>query len=173
MKNIFFCLTLLCLPLSIFSQANSIEKFYQKYKSNTEVTSINLSGQLLNFVFSGIDRETGKQGSKISNLRVLIVEEGAIVKHNDYQQFIKNVKNEDFEELMRVKDGDEAIDFHLREVGDMITDVLITVKGKDGFILLSLEGLFNFEDLNDLNLNIEGGEHLKKLPEKKKDLQRA
>jgi uncharacterized protein DUF4252 len=173
MKNIIFGLAILCLPLSIFGQAKSIENFYEKYKGNEEVTSINVSGELLNFVFTSTDSETEQLTSKISKLRVLIVEEKSIVKQSDYKQFIKNVKKEKFEELIRFKEGGDAVDFHLREQGDVITDVLITVHGDDGFILLSIEGLFNFSDLNDFDLNIEGSEHLKKLPENKKDIKRA
>ena len=137
------------------------------------MSSINLCGELLNFVFTSTDSETEQLTSKISKLRVLIVEEKSIVKHSDYKQFIKNIKKEKFEELMCFKDGADAVDFYLREQGDVITDVLITVHGEDGFILLSLEGLFKFSDLNDFELNIEGSEHLKKLPENKKDIKRA
>ena len=173
MKNIIFSLVVLCLPLSIFSQAKSIEEFYSKFKNNEDVTSINLSGELIKFVFTSADEETGKIANKISQLRVLIVEEGSIVNDKAYKQFLKNVKKDDFEELMRFKDGGDAVDFHLRVDGDIITDVLVTVYGKDGFVLLSLEGLFNFSDLNDFDLNIEGAEHLKRLPEKKENIKRA
>ncbi len=138
-----------------------------------EVTSINLTGSLINFVFTSADPETGELASKISKVRLLLVEEGGIIDSKDYKQFIKSVKKDNFEELIRLKDGGDAVDFHLREDGDTITDILITVRGEDGFVLLSLEGLFKFSDLNDFNLDIEGAEHLKKLPENKKNLKRA
>lgn len=173
MKNIFFSMVILCLPLSIFCQPKSIEQFYNKYKGMEEVTSINLSGQLINMVFTSADPETGELASKISQVRLLIVEEGAVVKGKDYKQFLKNVKKDDFEELIRFKDGGDAIDFHLKEESGTITNVLITVRGDDGFVLLSLEGLFKFSDLNDFNLDIEGAEYLKRLPEKKKEIDRA
>lgn len=173
MKNIFFGLVLLCLPISLLSQAKSIERFYEKYKGLEEVTSINITGELIQFVFTNADPETEELASKISKVRVLVVEEGAIIQNNDYKQLIKSVKKDNFQELMRLKDGGEAVDIHLREDGDVITDVLITVYGEDGLVLLSLEGLFNFSDLNDFNLDIEGAEHLKKLPDDKKKLKRA
>ena len=169
MKNTFFGLVLLCLPMSLLSQASSIENFYQKYKSLEEVTSINLSGQLINFVFTNADPDMEELSSKISKVRLLVVEEGKVVGKDDYKQFIRNVKKDDFEEFMKIKDGGNAVNFHLREDGDIVTDVLITVYGADGFVLLSLEGLFKFSDLNDFNLDIEGAEHLKRIPEKKKD----
>ena len=167
-----FIMAFLCLPLAGFGQDSSIDDFYEKYKDNEKVTSINLTGDLINFVFSSSE-EYGEMASKISKLRVLIMEEGTTVNSKDYKQFIKNIKREKFSELIQFKDGGSAIDLHLKEDGDIITNVLITVKGDDGFVLLSLEGLLKFSDLNDLDLNIEGGEYLKQLPDKKKKINRA
>lgn len=168
MKNLFFSLILLCLPLCIFAQLVSVENFCKQYSGMEDVTSLNFSGPLINFIFSKTDTETGELASKISNVRLLIVDEGRIVNAGDYKQLIKSVKKDDFEEFMRLKDDGQFVDFHLREDGDLITDVLITVYGDDGFVLLSLEGAFNFSDLNDFNIDVKGAEHLKKLPEEKK-----
>ncbi len=168
MKNTFFCLVILCLPALLFSQAKSIEQFYNNYKDQKDVTSINLTGELINFVFSASDTETGEIASKISKIRVLLVEEKGLVSKSDYSALIKSVKKDKFEEFLKFKDGGDAVDFHLRDDGKVITDVLITVRGEDGFILLSLEGLFKYSDLNNFDLNIEGGQYLKKLPENSK-----
>ncbi len=173
MKNIILNLVFLCLPLSIFCQTQSIEHFYSKYKGQEDVTSINLTGDLINFVFANSDDSKAAVANKISNIRVLIVEESTLINTKDYNKFLRSVKKDKFEELMRIKDGGDAVDFHLREKGNQITDVLITVRGDDGFILLSVEGLFDFSDLNDFDLNIEGSEYFKKLPEEKKKIKRA
>lgn len=173
MKNIILGLALLCLPAFLLAQSSIIDEFYNQYKGMKDVTSINLSGQLINFVLANANDGTEKIANKITNLRVLLVENGTIVKDGDYKSFLKSVKKDDFEEFMRLKDGGEAVDFHLREDGSSITDVLITVFGDDGFVLLSLEGSFNYDDLEELNLNIEGGEHIKKISKRKKKMDRA
>lgn len=173
MKNIFFGLALLCLPLFLNAQSKSIENFYNRYKGMDEVLAINISGALINFVFANSDEGDEEAASKITNIRVLLVEKGSVVKNRDYNSLLKSIKKDNFEELMRIKDGGDAVNFHLREKGNRITDVLVTIHGEDNFLMLNLEGSFDYEDLNELDLNLEGGEHLKKIPKKKKKMDRA
>jgi len=168
MKNLFFSLSFLCLSISISAQLSSVEDFCKQYSGMEEVTSLNFSGPLINFIFSQVETEETELVSKITNVRLLLVEKGEVVSLGAYKKLIKSVKRDDFEEFMRLKDDGQSIDFYLREDGDTITDVLITVYGDDGFVLLSLEGAFKFSDLNDFNLDVQGAEHLKKLPENKK-----
>lgn len=173
MKNLLFLLAVLCLSATSFAQSKSIENFYQQYKNSSEVNQFNLSGGLLKMMVSGEDKEDGNLLERVTNLRLMIMDDGSLVKRNDYRQLLKNLKKEKFEELMQIKDQGSSVDFFFREDGDMVTDVIISVHDEGGFILLSLEGLFKFSDLNDLNIDMQGAEHLKRLPEKKKDIPRA
>jgi hypothetical protein len=172
MKKLMFSLILLC-PFALFGQTESINQFYSKYSGMEEVTSINLSGELLNFVLGDEEEDKNLKKAKITGLRVLLMGEEIPVDKQDYKQFIKNVKKESFEELICMKDGGEAVDFHLREKDGMITNLLITVRGSDGFVLLSIEGNFDYEDLNELDIDMHGADQLRKLPKKREDIKRA
>ena len=170
MKNIIIMAFIAILPSLAFGQNKSIEKFYNKYKSQENVTDINLQGWVLELAASFSDDESEKVLEKISKLRVLIIEEGNLVNGSEYNQLVKEVKKDSFEELMQFKDGNEKVDIMLREKGKKITNVLLIARGNDGFIMLSLEGNLNWKDLKSLEIDVEGAEHLKKLPE---DMPRA
>lgn len=155
------------------SQHASIESFYNKYKNLEKVSTVKLTGWLLELAINSDGEEKDKLSQKLTNLRVLIMEEGNLVSQNDYQQLKKSVKKDAFEDLFQIREGKEVIEFMIREKGDFITDVLILVNNNDNFVLLSLEGRLRFSDLNDLNIDIEGGDHFKKIPEHRKDVPRA
>ena len=170
MKNIIIVALIAILPVLAFGQNKSIEKFYNKYKSQENVTDINLQGWVLELAASFSDDESEKVLEKISKLRVLVIEEGNLVNSSEYKQLVKDIKNDSFEELMQFKDGNDKVDIMLKEKGNKITNLLLIARGNDGFIMLSLEGDLDWNDLKSLEIDVEGAEHLKKLPD---DMPRA
>jgi hypothetical protein len=101
------------------------------------------------------------------------MDDGNLVTPKEYQKLLKNMRKNGFEELFRVREGHEDVGLYIREEHQKVTNVLLTVHGQDNFILLSLEGLLKFSDLNDLHLDIEGMEHFENLPDKKEDIPRV
>ena len=172
MKNSLFLLLFLCLGLMVNGQSRGIEKFYQKYKDFDQVENLELHRDMLKITISGEDKK-GDWIERVSHLRLMLVGEKNLVKKQDYRQLVKALKREHFDELMQIQHEGSTVDIYLREKGKTITDVIVMARGEDGFVLFSLEGLFQFKDLNDMNLNIEGAEHLKKLPDDRKHLPRA
>lgn len=174
MKNTLLAFLMLGLPLIGMSQTPVIKSFYEKYKNMDQVQDVQLQGWLLKLASTFTDEEeAGKLLQKITQLRVLIMDEGNLVSKQEYNSLLKEVKKSDFEELIQIKEEGQQIEFLIREKGGTITDVLVVVNGQDDFVMLSLEGKLKFSDLNDLNIEVEGAEHFQKLPEKKKDLPRA
>ncbi|GJM35763.1 MAG: hypothetical protein DHS20C18_47640 [Saprospiraceae bacterium] len=175
MKNSIVITTLLLvLPLLSYSQDQNILQFYEKYQNIEEVTNITLQGWVLKMASEFSDEaEVSQILNKITKLRVLVMEGGNLVSQQECRDLVKKVKQNRFEDLMQIRDGGQVIEFLIREDKETITDVLVLISGDDQFVLLSLEGALKFSDLNNLNIDIEGGEHFKKIPEKKKDLPRA
>lgn len=161
-------------PVFLTAQVKPIAAFYDKYKQLDNVTEVKLQGWLLQLAAKHADDPGDKSIlEKVTHLRVLTMKEGNLVTADDYRQLLRDVRREAFEELVKFKEGAKQVDLLIREDKQAVTDVLIVVNSPDGFILLSLEGRLNFGDLNDLELNIEGSEPLRKLPEQKKDIPRA
>ena len=166
MKNILIAIAILAIPMSGFCQHESIENFYNKYIENEKVTDINLNGWVLSLASLIADEKTGEEVlEKITQLRIMVADEKNIVSKTDLKQLMKDVRKNSFEDLMTVRDGNDRINFMIREKADgTITNVLVIVNGDTEFILLSLEGALNFEDLKKLQFDVEGGDVFTKLP---------
>ena len=168
MKSFFLSIATLCLTTLCFTQTPAIKSFYDKYKNQEEVTDIKLKGWVLKLASTFAEEEDAERLlKKITQLRVMIMEDGNLVGTSEYKNLLKSVKKDRFEELMKIKDEGSNIDILLREKGDTITDVLVLISGTDGFVMLSLEGALKFSDLNDIEIDIEGGDSFKKIPEKR------
>lgn len=165
---------MLCVAALCFGQNSAIQSFYGKYKDLEHVTDIKLQGWVLKLASTFADEEDAERIlKKITHLRVLVMENGNLVNASEYQQLIRSVKKDRFEELMKIKEDGANIDFLIREEGETITDVLILVSGEDGFVLLSLEGALQFKDLHNLEVDIQGGDNFKKIPKNRGDVPRA
>ena len=173
MKYLIISLLLLC-PFLNFGQAKPIINFYNKYKNQENVKDISIQGWLIKLASQFSDSESGEQLlKKITKIRVLVMDEGNLVTPSEHKSLLNAIKSSNFEQLMQMRDKDQHIDFYLREKGETITDVAVIVQSPDNFVLLSLEGLLKFSDLKKLNLDIEGGKHFEKIPEKRSEIPRA
>ncbi|RMG82933.1 MAG: DUF4252 domain-containing protein [Bacteroidetes bacterium] len=159
--------------MSAFAQT-AVQDFYKKYMNHPDLTQVELSGWVLNMAAEFADEDVEKKMlSKITRLRVMVMEKGNLVQKSDYNALIRGVKKEQFEPFMNIREGKETIDLYLRSEADNITNVLVLVSGADQFVLLSLEGNFKFSDLNDLNFKVESGDVFKKIPEDRASIPRA
>ncbi len=166
MKKIIIALAILAIPFFAQSQHECIEKFYDKYISDEKVTDISLNGWILSLASKMSDESGTEILEKITKLRIMIAEEKDVVSKSDIKKLMKDVRKNKFEDLITVRDEDVRVNFMIREEGKKITNVLVVIKGDDEFILLSLEGALNLEDLEELNFDVEGGDIFKKLPKK-------
>ena len=96
-----------------------------------------------------------------------------LVTPKDYKVIMKDLKKDAFEDLMQINAEGTKVDILVREKGSRISDVIMLVNDEGDFIMISIEGDFEYSDLNDINLNFDGGNYLKKLPENRKSIPRA
>jgi len=167
MKNSIIVIVFCLISAISFGQTKSIEAFYNKYKTYENVTDVTLKGWLLNMAMSS--ESEGKEDvlEKISKLRVLVMDEGNLVSKTELSGLLKSVRSEKFEDLMTVRDDETKVDFLIREEGKFVTNLLVLVHEPDGFVLISLEGMLDLKDLENINFDIEGGDHFKKIPKGK------
>lgn len=166
---------LLALSVHAYSQNKIISDFYDLYQEKENVTDVKLQGWLLELASEFTDEEEKNRIMKdLTYLRVMIMSEGNLVEKEELKGFIRKVKKDNFAELMQIKSEGTLVDVYVREEGDVITDVLALINDPgEAFILLSVEGKLKFSDLNNLHINVEGMEHLKEIPEERKDIPRA
>lgn len=174
MKYLFIGLCL-CVHINAFTQDKTIADFYDTYTNHEDVLDVKLQGWLLQLAADYQDeKEKERILNSVSFLRVLIMSEGNLIPPNALKKFIRNIKRDAYTELIQIRNEGTLVDVFIREDGDKITDVLAVINEPgEAFILLSLEGQLDFKDLNNLHINIEGIEHLKKNPEQRQDIPRA
>lgn len=169
MKNIIILALAFLMAAPAFGQTRSINKFYNKYKHQENVTNVKVRGWLLKIASNHIDDEKAETLiKKVSQLRVLVVEGADGVAKNDFDKLVKGVMEKDnFEDIFRIREGTDNIRALVKSDGDKISNVLLFVQGLDEFVMLSLEGNLNFSDLNDLKFDVEGGDAFENFPEEK------
>jgi len=174
MKSRIILLILATAPLFLFGQTKSIKNFYKKYTNYENASDVTLQGWVLKMASNFADDETAERMlQKITKLRVLTMEEGNLVKQTDYQKLMNDIRKDAFEDLMEIRSGTQQINMLIREDGDTITDIVLFVNDVDNFVLLSLEGALEFSDLQNINIDVDGSEHFKKIPEKRSEIPRA
>lgn len=166
MKNTLIIILALLFCAPVFGQNRAINKFYNKYKHDENVTNLKVNGWLLKMAANYADDETAeKMLKKVSQLRVLVIEGNDKVAKDDYSKLIKDVKKREFEDIFQIRDGLTKIRALVKSSGDDISNVLLLIEGEDEFIMLSLEGKLKFSDLNDIHFDVEGGDAFQQLPE--------
>lgn len=166
---------MLCLSfLYLNGQDSCIENFCQEFQLQETTTHIHLKGKALQLAAAYTEDEAEQKViEKVMELRILSVENQFLNSKKHYRGLIKQLKKEDFSTLMKFKDEDIQIDFLIKEYENTITDLVSILRTKDNFVLLSLEGLLEFSDLNDLKFQLDGGQHFNKIPEKRSDIPQA
>ena len=171
MKKVLLLL-LVSMPMFVFSQNNTIEKIYSKYKGYEKTTTLSFGGGLIKLAASFEEEEDLEILEKISQVRLMVVDEN-LVTPNDYKVISKDLKKDAFEDLMQINAEGTKVDILVREQGSRISDIILLVNDDGEFIMISIEGDFEYSDLNDINLNFDGGNYLKKLPENRKSIPKA
>jgi len=157
--TLFVIVALLC-QISSFGQGNYLEEFIDRYAENADASSLSLNDWSLNLTSSFINKETGKKiKNKVTQLRLLTSDNAFLASNSDIRGLISSLKKDDFESLIEVREKGNNVKFMIREDQGSITDVLMLVQGTDGFVLLSLEGLFKLKDFKNFQIDIDGGEH--------------
>ncbi|MEL6639212.1 MAG: DUF4252 domain-containing protein [Bacteroidota bacterium] len=153
----------------MWGQSPSLEAFYQRYEKLEAVSQVKLQGWLLEMAAEYSDEaEAERLLKELSYVRVMIFPEGQAVEKQAVKDLVKSLKGESFGELMQIRDEGTRVDILTREENESITGLVALInEPNEQFILLSLEGSLRFKDLRRLRINVDGMEHLEKLPEQR------
>lgn len=165
MKKIFLLAMVMCFTVIGFSQDDAISKYFEKYMDDEDFTVVYISGRMFS-MFADVDEDDkeAKEAMKgIKGLRILTTEKDG---GDLYKEAIKKFNVSEYEELMRVRDGSENVNFYIKEEGDAIKELLLLVGGKDSdFVMISFIGNINLEKISELSdsMDIDGLEHLEEI----------
>lgn len=171
MKKIIFSLALLGLGIALPAQNQAVQDFMRKFSKHEQATRLNIGGFFLKLAAKdNEDEEASRIMRSISSLHLLNFDEENPVESNDINQLMQNLRGEKFEDLAYFKGDDSHVRFMIKESNDVITDLILIVKGDKNFLLLNLEGRLKYTDLNKFNMEVNGTKEFKRLPEDRKKL---
>ncbi len=153
---------------------NGLEQFVEQYAEFESANKLTLQGGLLQLIGNASDdRETHQTLTKLNKLTALWIEDFNPVSKREVNYLLKNLRKDRFESLILVKEGSANVNFMVQENGQNITGVILLIDDADSFLLINLMGNLRFEDLGNIDLDIEGIDYFKKLPKNRAQLKRA
>jgi hypothetical protein len=146
-------LIIIFLSLPFMSRTQDIvEDIFRKYSGNDNYTSITISNDLLNFVFTGSKGE-GIHTGKISSLKILAAEHHFANSSGFTNEIIKDLNSNDYHNIMEIMDGKSKVNFYIKEGSGKICQFLMVAKGDDEEVMVSIKGEFTMKDLANLGKN--------------------
>lgn len=99
---------------------------------------------------------------KISDIKVMTVENGNKTMLTDFTKYLTNNR---FEEWMTVKKENETIKFQAKQKGEVIRKLLITVHSGNELVFVDVSGKFTSDDISRI-INYSENKDVKKLVSK-------
>ncbi len=173
-------MVLVFMPLAAFTQAHSIDKLYEKYTGTEGFTSINITADMFKLISSlnnGVKSENGREVqeviSQLSGMKILVydqVKEGlaGFDKETLKAELRQIINQDDFRELMTIKEKDSDVRFLTRQGPDnKISELLmVSVDGKE-VVIMSFAGRLDLKSLGklsgSLNIDMKGMDKMEKL----------
>lgn len=157
----------------------SVAGFYQKHKRKKGVRNVKLPGWVI-WAGTGIAHDIAKDedvktalrfAKKIKKLRFMLAEEENAIPPEEIQSFVENIKAEDYEDLIFVKDGDTKVNMLIKDKNEKLKDMVFLVNTEEEFVFFSMKSNIKYEDVTNLVKSLTSelfGEEKRPMPEKRK-----
>lgn len=167
MKKLLFLGLMMIFSVMSFAQDDAISKYFEKYMDDEDFSVVYISGKMFG-MFADVDdddKEAKEAMKGIKGLRILSTDKNG---YNLYKEAIKKFNVSEYEELMKIRDGKENVNFFIKEEDDIVKELLLLVGGESAdFVMLSFIGNINLKQISELSdsMDIDGLEHLDKVNE--------
>lgn len=138
-------ITALFIFSGIISAQKSIDRLFDKYATKEGFTTVTISGDLLKIAASLDDDDEKEMNAHITEIRILCQEDDHMNVENFYNQVMKDLNLNDYEEFMRVKKSDQDLKMLIRAEGNKIREFLLVSGGKDN-ALIQIKGNMTVSD---------------------------
>lgn len=176
MKKQLFLLPLFLLVtiMSASAQNDGITRFFNQYQDDERFTMVFVSPKMFQMVskIETDDEDWNKVRDivkDLGSLRVLTADsigDGLAM----YKSALSRVPQNEYAELLTVRDGKENVRIWIKDSGNIIEELLLLVGSPDEFTMLSFTGKIDLDKISQLSktLDIDGAEHLEKVKVKTK-----
>jgi hypothetical protein len=152
MKNLLL-ISALAMQFIVASGQKSIDKLFDKYSGRDGFTTVNISGNLLNFAASMDDEDDDDNiNARITGIRVLTQNDKSMEVENFLDAIKRDLNFNDYEEFMRVKESDQDMRMLVKTEGRKITEFLLVSGGRENS-LIQVKGDMTIKDAKRLSEN--------------------
>lgn len=156
------------LLFSIFSfcsfliNAQSTESILESYAKTDEVSKMSLTGDILRMFAK--EYEQREIIDKVDKVEVYLFGENGSLRKEDLAKIKINLKKENYEELVNVRDGEMKVKILVKEKGDVIKRLFMFMDNPGSqTVVAEMKCNLSYDDLRKLQLEFEGAEGLKYL----------
>lgn len=154
--------------LMAFGQNSAVDKVFDKYSGQEGYTTVYISSFMFNLMNQlEIDDpeydEFKKATSGIESIRILAQDGDESTAFG--KELLNMLPRNEYQEMMKVKDGEEDVLFLAREEDGRITEFLLIVSGGDEDVLIAITGDIDLESLSSIasGLDMPGMESLEEM----------
>ncbi len=147
MKKIVFTLTFLLAVTILQAQTESFLKFKNKFSGKENVHCFRTNGMVVRTILGLAGEEEAKRAARhVARLRLVTVPRVAFeAQQVTVSGFKKVLKQDSFEEILQVRDGETDVTIYLRDQHDDDGCYMVLVEGADDIALIELIGYLDKE----------------------------
>lgn len=144
------------------AQRDALDNFTEQHRRDESFTYAYLSKDLFEVVgHSGIgDRDWKKLHSVVKNIGSLSILASDSIANGQalYKEALRLVPNDEFDELLAVRDGETNVRIWSKDEGDAVTDLILLTGSTDAFVLVRFAGSLELGNVSELARLFEAGE---------------
>lgn len=157
MKKV-FATTVLALGMmaSAWAQSSIFDNLYEDFKRDHSSTTVSLTGNLLTLASIFSDEEEQEDvlrelGRSIDRMKLIAMGDEMTLSASEIKQIKQDLINEeDFDELMTIRDGDQVVDILAIEKDGMMKEVILFINEGDEFVLMDIWGKIDLKNVHSL-----------------------
>ena len=175
MKKVLFLICFMVLSAGIMAQNRAVDRLFDKYAGQDGYTTVYISKYMFQMFqnLEGVeDEEIAEIQSvfgKLNGIKILAVDDEAKIGKglNFYDEIMKDLNRNEYEELMVVKDSESDVVFLAKEEDGVIVELLLIVGGDSDNALIAITGEIDLSTIGKISqsMGIEGMEKLEELEE--------
>jgi hypothetical protein len=144
----------LAITTTFLSGQKSIDALFDRYSGKDGFVTFTISGNLLKLACIDDENDDNPFPAKVTEIRILALEDDNIKVDNFYSMVIKNLNLDDYEEFMRVKESDQDLRMLVRSEGNTFREFLLIAGGEDN-ALIQIKGSMTFKEAKKLSADVK------------------
>ncbi len=170
MKKYSLLIVLLIMATGVFAQNKVIEQLFKKYSDRDGFTSVVITKNMFQ-LFANVENPTNddflKTVKNLDFIKILSVQ-GEIEGKNFYKEIQPAIPENDYKELMTIKEPNSQVRFLTLEKEGVIKELIMISCGKEESTMIWMTGIIDMKTVAKIagSMHVDGMENLEKAGKK-------